>query len=127
MGGDFNVIRFPSERSARGRLTWAMRDFSAFIDSCNLIDPPLEGATSLGLAMKLFQCYRALTGFFIRSSGKFTSKGFIRLFSRRLLQITFPFFFGWGKFSQVDDLSNLKICGLRWMAFVTLSILFGIT
>jgi len=44
LGGDFNVIRFPSERSSGGHLTWAMRGFSAFIDSCNLIDPPLEGA-----------------------------------------------------------------------------------
>jgi len=40
LGGDFNVIRFPSG----GRLTWAMRGFFAFIDSCNLIDPSLEGA-----------------------------------------------------------------------------------
>jgi len=30
LGGDFNVIRFPSERFTGGRLTWAMRDFSAF-------------------------------------------------------------------------------------------------
>ena len=44
LGGDFNVIRFPSERSTGGHLTWAMRDFSTFIDSGNLIDPPLEGA-----------------------------------------------------------------------------------
>ena len=44
LGGDFNVIRFPSERSSGGRSSWAMREFSSFIDGCNLIDPPLEGA-----------------------------------------------------------------------------------
>jgi len=43
LGGDFNVVRFPSERSNGGRLTSAMSDFSEFINSCNLIDPPLEG------------------------------------------------------------------------------------
>jgi len=44
LGGDFNVVRFPSERSIRRRLTPAMCEFSAFINLCNLVDPPLEGA-----------------------------------------------------------------------------------
>ena len=43
--GDFNVIRFPSERSTDGCLSWLMREFSNFINSCNLVDPPLEGAS----------------------------------------------------------------------------------
>ena len=43
VGGDFDVVRFPSERSTGRRLTSMMADFSNFIDSCNLIDPPLEG------------------------------------------------------------------------------------
>jgi len=81
LGADFNVIRFPSERSMGARLTWAMRDFSVFINSCNLIDPPLEGAHftwSSHEEVPDFQCYRALTDFFIRLSGKITSKGFIK-------------------------------------------------
>jgi len=44
LGGDFNVIRFPSERFTDGRSSWAMREFSSFIDSCNVVDPLLEGA-----------------------------------------------------------------------------------
>jgi len=40
---DFNVVRFPSERALGGRLTSTMSEFSDFIDSCNLIDLPLEG------------------------------------------------------------------------------------
>jgi len=43
LGGDFNVVRFPSQRSNEGRLTFAMTDFLNFIDSYNLIDLPLEG------------------------------------------------------------------------------------
>ena len=38
---DFYVVRFRSERSIGGRMTSAMIKFSDFIDSCNLIDPPL--------------------------------------------------------------------------------------
>ena len=33
LGGDFSVVRFPSERSTGGRLTSAMIEFSGFIDS----------------------------------------------------------------------------------------------
>jgi len=37
------MVRFPSERSTRGRLTYAI-EFSDFINLCNLVHPPLEGA-----------------------------------------------------------------------------------
>jgi len=36
-------LGFPLERSTGGRLTSAMTKFSDFIDSRNLIDPPLKG------------------------------------------------------------------------------------
>ena len=40
------MVEFPFEKSSegRGRLTLAMSRFSAFVDSCNLIDPYSEGA-----------------------------------------------------------------------------------
>ena len=38
LGGGFNVVRFPSERSSRGRLTPAMCEFSNFINLYNLVD-----------------------------------------------------------------------------------------
>ena len=44
LGGDFNVVRFPSERSTGGRVTSAMIEFSDFIDSCNIVHPAVEGA-----------------------------------------------------------------------------------
>ena len=37
--GDFNVVRFPSERSTGGRLTPTMCEFSTFINLCNLVNP----------------------------------------------------------------------------------------
>jgi exonuclease III len=41
IGGDFNVVRFPSEKLRAGRLTRAMTTFSDFIAELGLIDLPL--------------------------------------------------------------------------------------
>uniref|UniRef100_A0A2N9IM18 Reverse transcriptase domain-containing protein n=1 Tax=Fagus sylvatica TaxID=28930 RepID=A0A2N9IM18_FAGSY len=43
MFGDFNVIRFPSERLRCRRLTPPMLEFSDFIEDLNLVDLPLGG------------------------------------------------------------------------------------
>jgi hypothetical protein len=43
IGGDFNVIRFPSERSGGRRISSAMREFSDFIFERGLMDLPLAG------------------------------------------------------------------------------------
>jgi hypothetical protein len=43
IGGDFNVIRFPSERSGGRRINAAMREFSDFIFEKGLMDLPLTG------------------------------------------------------------------------------------
>ena len=43
LGGDFNVISFPSERLGAGRFTCCMYDFSNFISLHGLMDNPLEG------------------------------------------------------------------------------------
>ncbi|RVX20185.1 Transposon TX1 uncharacterized 149 kDa protein [Vitis vinifera] len=43
IGGDFNVIRFPSERSREGRLSGSMRRFSKVLDELALRDLPLQG------------------------------------------------------------------------------------
>ena len=43
LGGDFNVIHFPSERLGAGRFTRCMNDFLDFISHHGLMDNPLEG------------------------------------------------------------------------------------
>jgi len=43
IGGDFNVVRFPSERSSGAGYSAAMEEFSDFIFMQNLVDLPLEG------------------------------------------------------------------------------------
>ncbi|KAG6646425.1 hypothetical protein CIPAW_07G008100 [Carya illinoinensis] len=46
IGGDFNVVRFPSEASGSRRLRPAMEAFSECIFDLNLIDLPLAGGTA---------------------------------------------------------------------------------
>ena len=43
VGGDFNVVRFPSERMGSVAFSQAMYDFSDFIAANGLIDTPLSG------------------------------------------------------------------------------------
>ena len=43
--GDFNIVRFPSERFGGSRLTSAMENFSEFIEELSLIDLSLEGGS----------------------------------------------------------------------------------
>ncbi len=45
--GDFNVVRFPSERLGCNRLTSHMMDFSDFIEASHLVDLPLGGSLYL--------------------------------------------------------------------------------
>ena len=43
IGGDFNAIQFPSEKSGMASFNYAMHEFSNFISECGLMDIPLEG------------------------------------------------------------------------------------
>ena len=45
MGGDFNVVRFPSKRLGSNSFTTTMREFSNFILEQGLIDFPLQGGS----------------------------------------------------------------------------------
>lgn len=44
IGGDFNVVRFPSEKSSGGIITHSMQRFNDFIREANLCDPSLQRA-----------------------------------------------------------------------------------
>ena len=45
VGGDFNVVRFPSKHSGSASFIAAMREFSNFISEQGLIDIPLQGGS----------------------------------------------------------------------------------
>ena len=51
--GDFNVVRFPSERLGCNRLTSHMLDFSDFIEASHLVDLPLGGVPIPGVMVQL--------------------------------------------------------------------------
>jgi exonuclease III len=44
IGGDFNVVCFPSEKSDISSFNHAMHEFSDIISECGLLDIPLEGS-----------------------------------------------------------------------------------
>ena len=43
VGGDFNLVRYPTERAGSSDFSSSMRDFSDFIFSMGLLDLPMEG------------------------------------------------------------------------------------
>jgi hypothetical protein len=43
IGGDFNVVRLPSEKSGMSGFTPSMQNFSDFISNFGLMNLPLEG------------------------------------------------------------------------------------
>jgi hypothetical protein len=45
VGGDFNIVRYPSERVGLDKISPDMRDFSDFIFSLGLLDIPMEGGS----------------------------------------------------------------------------------
>lgn len=47
IGGDFNVVRFATERSSGGRLIGAMEEYSDFIRENMLVDLLMIGETYL--------------------------------------------------------------------------------
>ena len=92
LGGDFNVIRLPSGRSVSGRSSWAMREFSSFIDSCNLVDPSLEGARFTWSSHEEVPLLSRIDRFLFSVEWEDHFQGFIKLPFRRLLRTIFPFF-----------------------------------
>lgn len=45
LGGDFNSVPYPAERSRNGRITSTMRRFAQIIDELGLVDIPLQGGS----------------------------------------------------------------------------------
>lgn len=41
VAGDFNVVRFPSEKSSTGRVLRSMKEFNSFIEDCSFFGSPL--------------------------------------------------------------------------------------
>jgi len=73
--GDFNVVRFPYERFTACRMTSTMIEFFDFIDSCNLIDPPLESIPYTWSSHEEVSVLPQIDQFCLRVNGGIISKG----------------------------------------------------
>ena len=60
--GDFNIIKYPSEKLGYESFSPAMFAFSDFIENNSLVDLPLKGHFSLGLEILVFPLCQELTG-----------------------------------------------------------------
>jgi hypothetical protein len=69
-GGDFNVVRYPSEKSGASRYSPAMADFSAFIFEQGLLDIPLVGGILLGQIIRKSKRGLELIDFYYLWNGK---------------------------------------------------------
>ena len=108
LGGDFNVIRFPSERLGVGRFTRCMYDFSDFISLHGLMDIPLKGGlfswsnSTSASRIDRFLFSSVLAEYFTH----FSQKGFLECYL-----ITSQFFWRVGVIKEGEFLFALRICG----------------
>lgn len=91
IGGDFNIIRYPSEGSSDTRSSPAMIEFSEFIFELGLTDILLLVVISRDLIIVILRCGLELTGYFSLLTGKHSFLTFLRGGSLVFYWITFPY------------------------------------
>ena len=108
MGGDFNIVRFPSKRLGDVSYTWAMHGFSNFIALHGLMDIPMERGlytwsnTSSASRIDRFLVSPIMADQFTLSFQKRLSKE---------LSDHFPILLEGGVNGEGEFLFGLKICG----------------
>lgn len=107
MGGDFNVVCFPSERLGAENFTQAMHNFSDFISSHGPLDSPLEGGL---YTWSTSSSVSRLDWFLFLNTGIFSSltspkAGYLELY------LIFPVLLDGGNQQKCVDLFVLKTCG----------------
>ena len=107
MGGDFNVVCFPSERLGAENFTQAMHNFSDSISSHGPLDAPLEGGL---YTRSTSSSVSRLDRFLFLNTGMFSSltslkAGYLELY------LIFPVLLDGGNQQTCVDLFVLKTCG----------------
>ena len=98
--GDFNVVRFPSERLGGLCLTLAMENFSKFIEELNLIDLPLEGGS-----------YTWSSGLDQPSMSRMNGEGSFQWCGDSPLKLTYPVVYGIASNKRASMASSLERLG----------------
>ena len=104
--GDFNVTRFPSERSGSARLDHAM-EFSDFISELGLMDLPLAGGSFTWSISQDPPLWSRIDRFLV-------SLGLCKSGCCAFVRIISQFFLIWRMCLGGEGRSNLRICGLKW-------------
>jgi hypothetical protein len=85
VGGDFNVVRFPSERMGAVGFSPAMYDFSDFISDLGLIDIPLSGGNFTWSNNRDIVSMSRIDRFLYTADWE---EGFITIAQKRLVRLT---------------------------------------
>ena len=108
LGGDFNIIRFPSERMGAASFTRAMNSFSDFVSLHGLMDIHMEGGLfTWSNSPQLLD----LIGSFSPSPSVITSLSSPKKGCLEFFRTIFPFCWRVGAFGEEKFRSALKICG----------------
>ena len=76
--GDFNVVRFPTEKLNGDHLTSSMRDFDSLVRECNLRDIPLSNARFTWSARRHYSVASRLDRFLFSSAWKDVFLGLVQ-------------------------------------------------
>jgi exonuclease III len=96
LGGDFNVVRFPSERVGSDSFSPAMHEFSDFISVHGLVDLPLSGGNFTWTNNREVSSMSKLDRFLFTSDW---AEGFVHICQKRLIRVNsdhFPVLFKCG-------------------------------
>ena len=99
-GGDFNVVRFPSECFGSGPFSSAMIDFSDFISKQGSIDLPMEGGTFTWSNSKEVASCSKLDKFLLSSDWEEHFPNIRQRRLQRLLSDHFPILLEGGNFQR---------------------------
>lgn len=110
IGGDFNVVRFPHERSSSRVYSQAMVEFNDFINTAELVDLPLTGGDFTWFRGGDGNQHSRIDSFLVSADWE---DHFNSLVFPKLLQITSPCFLIVEGFRRENHCFVSRICGLK--------------
>ena len=109
-----------SKRSTRRRFTTSMREFLNFINSCNLIDPPLEGVHFFTWSShEEVPILSRIDRFLFSIDWDYHFQGLHQVILPKVTSDHFPILLQVGEVHSAKRTFNFEF-GLRWMDFLTM-------
>ena len=95
----------------------AMTDFTNFINSCSLIDPPLEGCRFMWSGHWEVPVISRIDRFLFSGDWEDHFQGLHRVILPKVTSDHFPILLRVGEIHSGKRLLNSKMCGSKWMDF----------